>query len=411
MKKTEVFEEIDRNSGYLKEVSLFLHGHPEIGFEEYESSKYLAAQLEKLGFQVNLSVYGVKTAFRATMDTSRPGPTICILAEYDALPMIVEGKGKIIVHACGHNLNSAAAIGAAIGVKKVIGELRGRMIIQGTPAEEGGGGKIVLLNGGAFTDVDVVISLHGDQRDWFTVARSCTASKFFNLTFTGKRSTTKGATIDSSNPLDALGLFLSVLSMLDNHLTPDTLIQRRLSPIPPTAINVLPLTSSIDTQVRSGDEDYLERVVKRVKDAAEGIASATGSTVTIVENAPSYQRIIQNETLEKIAKKNIEETGHKFTQDSPSKYPFGTDAGNISHVVPLAQFLIGRPEGFNFHTKEAVEQSVSVSAQRMMIEGAKIMAGTAIDLMASPDKVQSANDELKKYQANNFKGTVTWHTE
>jgi len=409
--KREVYEEIDRNSKSLKEVSLFVHSHPEIGFEEFESSRYLADQLRKLGYKVSISVGGVKTAFKATLDAPVKGPKVCILAEYDALSMTVDGNKTVVAHACGHNLNSAAAIGAAIGIRKVLPQLQGSIMILGTPAEEGGGGKIALLEAGAFKDVDAVLTLHGDQRDWYTVARSCTASKFFNVTFTGKRATTKGSTIDSSNPLDALSLFLSSLSILDNHLTLDTLIQRRLTPVPQTALNVLPLTSSIDVQVRSGDEEYLEKVVTRVKNAANGTASATGATVLIVENKRGYQRIIQNKTLERIVKKNVEEIGRKFTYDKPSPYPFGTDAGNVSHNVPLAQILIGRPEGFNFHTTAAIEQSITDSAHKMMIDGAKILAGTAIDLMNEPSLVQRAKNELKRYKSNNFKGTVTWHEE
>jgi len=409
--KSDVFAEIERNSQYLIEVSKFIHSHPETNFEEHESSKYLTEQLKKLGYAAHVSVAGVETAFEATLDAPAPGPTVCIMAEYDALSITIDEKTTIVGHACGHNLNSAAAVGAAIGVKKALPQLHGRIMILGTPAEEGGGGKIALLEGDAFENVDAVLTMHGDQRDWYTVARSCTCSKFFNVTFTGKRATTKGTTIDSANPLDTLALFLSSLNVLDYHLTADTLIQRRLAPTGTTALNVMPLTSSLDIQVRSGDEDYLEKVITRVKDAAKGAALATGATVSISERQRNYQRIIQNKTLEEIAKKNVEETGHKFTYDQPSPYPFGTDSGNVSHVVPVAQFLIGRPEGLKFHTTEAIEQSLEDSAHRLMIEGAKILAGTAIDLLAEPRFVEQAKTEFIEYRANNFKGTISWHTE
>ncbi|MEM3192473.1 MAG: hypothetical protein QW292_10400 [Candidatus Parvarchaeota archaeon] len=158
--------------------------------------------------------------------------------------------------------------------------------------------------------------MHGDQRkNWYTVARSCTESKFFNVTFTGKRATIKGSTLNSSNPLDALALFLSTLDILDSHLSSDTLIQKRLLLILPTAINVLPLISSLNIQIRIGDEDYLERVIVKVKESTKGIAIATGSSVLIVDGTHNYQRIIQNMMLENLAKKIIVENGHKFTQD------------------------------------------------------------------------------------------------
>ncbi len=270
--KKDVFAEIEHNKEYLIEVSKFIHSHPETNFKEYQCSRYLTEELKKLGYEAYTSVAGVETSFIATLQAPRPGPTVCILAEYDALSIAIDENKTVVGHACGHNLNSAAAVGAAIGVKKALPLLSGRIMILGTPAEEGGGGKVALLEGGAFEDVGAVLTMHGDQRDWYTVARSCTCSKFFNVTFTGKRATTKGTTIDSSNPLDTLALFLSSLSIIDYHLTPDTLIQRRLAPMPTTALNVLPLTSSLDIQVRSGDEEYLERVITRIEDAAGGVA-------------------------------------------------------------------------------------------------------------------------------------------
>ena len=135
--KSEVFAEIERNSQYLIEVSKFIHSHPEINFQEHESSRYLTEQLKKLGYRAHISVAGVETSFEAILDAPTPGPTVCIMAEYDALSITIDEKTTVVGHACGQNSNSAAAVGAAIGVKRALPQLHGRIMILGTPAEVG----------------------------------------------------------------------------------------------------------------------------------------------------------------------------------------------------------------------------------------------------------------------------------
>ena len=303
------------------------------------------------------------------------GPTIAILAEFDALAVTMPDGTSPVVHACGHNLNSAAAVGAAIALKSVIQKIPGKVRIVGTPAEEGGGGKIALLEAGAFQGVDAILTVHGDQRDWFTVARACTASEFLRITFLGK-SASEGYSKNYVNALDAVVLFLNALHVLDTRLTSDSLIQRRLSSNV-HAINSIPTEFEVQVQVRSGDEKYLEKMRCDVIDAAEGSARALGASAKVERTGYRYERIIENKVLQEVAKESIEQLGHVFTPDQPSPYPFGTDTGNLSHRFPTLQFLIGRPEGFKFHSPEAVEQSISDSAQTMMIESAKILAFTA----------------------------------
>lgn len=406
--KKSVISEIDKQKEYLVGISRFIHSHPEANYEEYECSKYLADCLKRLGFEVEIPVAGVQTAFRAKLSSSKTGPTVCILAEYDALSITDESGKSHVVHACGHNLNSAAAVGAALGLRSLGAELPGSIVVLGTPAEEGGGGKVALLEGGAFSDVDVVLTVHGDQRDWYTIARSCTCSTFLEIEFTGERATTVGKKQEFVSSLDALTLFLNSLNMIEYHITRDTLIQRKLVPSQ-QATNATAYKSKLEVQIRSGDEEYLTNVEKRVRNAAQGVALAVGARFTIEKRGYPYERIIENKTLEEVGCANIEFLAHKFTYDEMSPYPFGTDTGNVSHRIPTLQFLIGRPEGFNFHTMEAVQQSVSPSAHSMMIDSAKILACTAIDILLDEKLPETAKRELESYQENGFAGLYSWH--
>ena len=407
--KDSIVTAVDSNEDLLLQISKFIHSHPESNYQEFECSKYLSEQLSALGFKVEYPFCGVQTAFRAMLPTmvGNKGPHVAILAEFDALSVTMPDGSSSIVHACGHNLNCSAAVGAGIALKKVSQELRGTVSIIGTPAEEGGGGKVALLDAGAFDGVDAILTVHGDQRDWYTVARACSAGEFLHVTFLGHPAS-DGYSRNYVSATDAAVLFLTVLGFLDSRLTPDSLIQRKLLPAA-HAVNTIPLECSVDVQIRSGDESYLERVKAQVVQAAEGVARALGAQARVEPKGYRYERIIENKTLEEAAKGCIESLGHKFTYDEPSPYPFGTDTGNLSHHIPTVQFLIGRPEGFKFHTPEAVEQSISDSAQDMMIESAKILAVTTAEILLNPDVSARAKEELDRYRRTAFADIYSWH--
>ncbi|MFI5420320.1 MAG: M20/M25/M40 family metallo-hydrolase, partial [Nitrososphaerales archaeon] len=227
--KFSAFSEIEKQKDYLVGVSKFIHRHPEENYKEFECSQFLANSLKQFGFTLKKPLGNIQTAFRAVANGSHSGPKIGILAEYDALLLTDERGVSSVAHACGHNLNSSAALGAAIGVRSVLDKIPGSIVVIGTPAEEGGGGKIALLEQKVFDDLDVVMTVHGDQRNWFTVARSCNSFRFLDISFI-----TQDIGIDSKltgvNSLDAAMLFLNTLSILDYHLSSDSRIARKISP-------------------------------------------------------------------------------------------------------------------------------------------------------------------------------------
>jgi metal-dependent amidase/aminoacylase/carboxypeptidase family protein len=203
-------------------------------------------------------------------------------------------------------------------------------------------------------------------------------------------------------------MFLLALDIQDKKVSPETRIQRNVvgdveSP------NVYRLESSAKVWIRSGDDEYLSSIVYRVKDIARGCAMAVGAEAEVVESGIYYRRIVQSPVLEGLVKENIEYIGRKFTPDQPSPYPFGTDFGNISQAIPCAQLLFGIPGGFNFHTEHAVEQSRSKAALESMVEGAKVMACTAIDILSESSLIRKAKQELEDSRAKKFKDSPTWH--
>jgi amidohydrolase len=405
--KDSIAKNVDSMRDLLISVSKFVHSHPEPNYKEFKSSSFLVETLKKFGLKVEYPYCGVETAFKATIGNAGEKPHVAVLAEFDALPVTMPDGTSPVVHACGHNLNCAAAIGAIAALKPIVGNLAGQISVVGTPAEEGGGGKIALLKAGGFQGVDAILTVHGDQRNWYTVARSCSASDFLRVTFLGHPASL-GYTRNYVNALDAIVLFLNALSVIDNRMTPDSLIHRRLAS-DTRALNTIPFEMKIDVQIRSGDEVFLENMREQVKAAAEGAALAVGAKVKFEARDYPYERIIENKILEEVAKANVEYFGHKFTYDEPSPYPFGTDTGNLSHEFPTIQFLNGRPEGFKFHTPEGVEQSLSDSAHEMMLESSKILASTALDLLVHPEFIDSAKKELEGYRRSGFTDAYSWH--
>ncbi|UUZ92806.1 hypothetical protein LJK87_47315 [Paenibacillus sp. P25] len=162
--KERIEQAVDARDEQLRQISLQIHAHPELSFHEHQAQRWLTEPLVEAGFEVELGIAGLETSFRATWEGTPGGPTVALLAEYDALPAIG--------HACGHNLIGTAAVGAALALKDACPELPGKIIVLGTPAEEEGGGKIIMCNEGVFDGVDAAMMCHPQKRRWCCAARS-----------------------------------------------------------------------------------------------------------------------------------------------------------------------------------------------------------------------------------------------
>ena len=410
--KRRLVEEIDRLAPYLVEVSKKVHGWAESGFEEFKSSEYCAAEMAKHGFAVKKPVAGLETAFRADFSKKSPRPAVAFCCEYDALP----GLG----HGCAHNLIAASAMGAGVALSRVAG-WPGKVVVMGTPAEEGGAGKAVMIERGAWDDVDVGMEIHAHPIDHFTVSRTSNALQALEFEFKGRGPGKNRPHYDEVSALDAAHLFLAATNMIREHIGVEARIQVLLKGVAGTCDST-PLAASTEVWVRGGTIEYLDELLAKVKNCAVGAASAVGAEVACRNLSPRFDPILPNLALEGFIRENIEFLGLKFrptdVKDDMVRYyaersyhgPHQTDFGNVSQKMPAAHIKVGLGHEFAFHTPRAVEMALSDRAHEVMVQGAKVMALTAYDLLTGSERLASCREEFKEYKSGR-REVPSWHLE
>jgi amidohydrolase len=325
----------------------------------------------------------VETAFRATIERGH-GPSIAILCEYDALP----GIG----HACGHNVIATAGVGAGAALAAVRGQLpKGRIHVIGTPAEEGGGGKVRLIRGGVFQGVDAAMMVHGWDRwvphqDLLGVVRVA-------FEFSGKAAHASADPWEGVNALDGVIQTFNNVSMLRQQVRPDARIHGIVTS-GGAAPNIIPELAAATFYVRAASLGYLEQLRARVIACAEGAATATGCTLKVVTYDNTYEPMKRNRTLADAFRVNMERVG---VPESPElKERLGSsDVGNVSQVIPTIQpYVKIAPDGTPWHSHAFAEAAVSPLAREGMLAAAKVMAMTTLDLLADPKLVDRAKEEF-----------------
>ena len=410
--KKRLVAEIDRLAPYLIEVSKKVHGFAEPGFEEFKSSEYCAGEMGRHGFKVKKPVANLETAFRADFCRNSSGPAVAFCCEYDAIPDLG--------HGCAHNLIAASAMGAGIGLSK-ISDLPGKVVVMGTPAEEGGAGKAVMIERGVWDDVDIGMEIHAHPINHFTVSRTSNALQAFEVAFKGRGPEKHKPHYDEVSALDAAHLFLTGINMIREHIGVEARIQYLLRRVGGTCDST-PLTASVEVWVRGGTIEYLNELLHKVKTCALGVSAAIGAEVVFRDLSPRFDPILQNLTLEGIILENIESLGLKFkptqVMDDIIRYyaersyhgPHQTDFGNVSQKMPAAHIKVGLGHEFAFHTPRAVEMALSNQSHEVMLQGAKVMALTAYDLLVSSERLARCKDEFKKYKLG-VKEVPSWHLE
>src|SRR5688572_5945114 len=376
---------VDRLADELDTLSRRIHDHPELGYQEVKAAGWLSEFLEGQGFKVERGVAGVDTAFRGTLDTG-DGPTIAILCEYDALPAIG--------HACGHNVIAAAGVGAGAALAAVRAQLpKGRIQVIGTPAEEGGGGKVKLIRGGVFEAVDAAMMIHGFDRwilhqDLLGIVRC-------GFEFTGKAAHAAADPWEGVNALDAVIQTFNNVSMLRQQVRPEARIHGIVTS-GGAAPNIIPEFASATFYVRAADIDYMWALQKRVIACAEGAAKATGSALEVLEQRDNaYEPMKRNATLLDLFRANARTFGVVESPESRDRMG-SSDIGNVSQVIPAIQPMVQiAPEGTPIHSRSFAEAAVKPLARDGMLKAAKIMAMTTCDLLANPALVKEARREFE----------------
>lgn len=364
-------------------ISTTIHSHPELAFKEFESAALLSNTLEQHGYTVRRGVAGLETAFRAELGDASTGPTIALVAEYDALPEIG--------HACGHNIIGTAAIAAGVALRSVMDELKGRVVVVGAPAEEGGGGKVILVEHGVFADVDAAMMVHPST--YTLVNRGSLASMRLNIEFTGKASHAAASPEDGINALEAVILTFNNVNALRLHLKSDARVHGIITH-GGTAVNIIPDYAQAVFSVRAATQSYAEAVLRRVVQCAEAAAMATGAQLKWTAT-PGYAAMIPNAVLGRLFADNWRSIGVEVRDALPNERMGSTDFGNVSQVVPAIHPYITIASGdVAGHTIEFREAAISPAGHAGLINAAKAMAMTTIDLLANPELVQAAKVEL-----------------
>ena len=386
MLKEVMFRDIDGMRNEMTAMADDIFDHPEIGLEEFHAQKVLTDWLEKEGFVVERGVAGVETAFKAVYRHGEGGPNIGLLCEYDALP----GIG----HACGHHMQGPSILAAAKALKDA--EIREPYVITvyGTPAEESVSGKIRMIqNGCTFEELDAALMMHGGPATQVDV-KSLANSKY-KVIFHGVSAHAAIKPEKGRSALDALILAFQGIEFLREHVNSDVKIHYTVVNCGGTPANVVPAYAEASVYVRSYNRAYLDTVCRRFEKVLKGAAMMTETEVEIIEEKKVDNKIPVL-TLNDLVMKQAEEI--HAPQIAPAREKTGsTDFGNVMRRVPgtCARIAFVAP-GAAAHSQEYIEAGKTEAAHDAVIYGAKILAGTALELIEDPELLKQAKEEFRK---------------
>lgn len=386
MLKEVMFREIDEIRNEMTAMADDIFDHPEIGMEEFHAQKVLTDWLEKEGFQVERGVVGVETAFKAVYSHGTGGPNIGLLCEYDALP----GIG----HACGHHMQGPSILAAAKALKDADIKEPYTITVYGTPAEESVSGKIRMIqNGCTFEELDVALMMHGGPATQVDV-KSLANSKY-KVIFHGVSSHAAIRPEKGRSALDGLILAFQGIEFLREHVNSDVKIHYTVVNCGGTPANVVPAYAEASVYVRSYNRAYLDTVCRRFEKVLKGAAMMTETEVEIIEEKKVDNKIPVL-TLNDLVMKQAEEL--HAPQLAPAREKTGsTDFGNVMRRVPgtCARIAFVGP-GAATHSQEYIAAGKTDAAHDAVVYGAKILAGTALELIEDPELLNRVKTEFKE---------------
>ncbi|POX38204.1 amidohydrolase [Streptomyces sp. Ru73] len=352
----------------LLALSHRLHAEPELSYEERRSAAALTEAAERAGFTVERGVAGLPTAFTGVRGSGDLVIGVC--AEYDALP----GMG----HACGHNVNGTAALGAALALGAVADDLGITVKLLGTPAEEDGGGKVDMIEHGLFDEVAVAMMVHANDAD--TVGNGSLAIGSWDIAYTGRPAHASAAPWEGRNALDALTVAQTALGLLRQQLPPESVVHGIITD-GGQAANVIPARTAARYEVRSPTMESLRTLQDRVRACFEAGALATGTELRLEPHGHDFADLRQDPTVAELYAGAAEALGR--TVGRAPQRTGSTDMGNVSHLLPTIHPMIGYDTGgARHHTPEFAAAGVSEGADKAVLDGAVAMAWTGVALAA-----------------------------
>ncbi len=371
--KHAVCDRVDELADRLLDASHQIHAHPELNYEEHFAHELLTAFLEGEGIAPQRHAYDLATAFDSRAGSE--GPEVAVLCEYDALP----GVG----HACGHNIIATAGLGAGLAAAFVAEAAGGRVRIMGTPAEEGGGGKVRMARKGAFDGVAAAMMVHPADADLLNM--DCLAIQELQVQYHGKAAHAAAAPWEGRNALDAAVLGYSGVAAMRQHIRPNERVHgifTRAGDKP----NIVPAETAMEWYVRAGTVASLQPLKQRVFTCLESAATACGCTMSHEWVDNLYAEMVDNGPLVQAYVANAAAVGRTVLDPVAAgrRVMGSTDMGNISHLVPSIHPMIKvAPDGVPIHSVEFARWAVAEEGDRAVIDGAKAMAMTVVDLWAS----------------------------
>jgi len=383
--KTEVRNRVEAQKQEFIQLSLKIHDNPELGFQERKASSWLTSYLEGNGFQVEKCVAGLPTAFRATY--GQGSPRIALLAEYDALPEMG--------HGCGHNIIAASAVGAGVAGKLAIDNLGGSVIVLGTPGEEVLGGKIDMVKASVFEKVDIAMMVHPNTHNLVTTqALACIS---LDVEFFGKPAHAAAQPHKGINALEALILAFNGINSLRQHIKGEARIHGIITD-GGEAPNIVPAHSAARFLIRALNNNYLDELKEKVLSCFKGASLTSGAKLEYRWGDRIYAPMKNNMTLARLFKQNLESLGC-HTEVFDPRFGFGsTDMGNVSQVVPSIHPMVAiASPGVLVHTPEFASAAASEAGHKGLLDAAKAMAMTVVDILGQPGILDEIKREFYSY--------------
>ena len=355
----------------LIEISDYIYENPELGNEEYKAVKILTELLKEHNFEVEEKYLNMDTAFKATFDSGKPGLTIGYLCEYDALP----GIG----HGCGHNMIGTISSGAGIVLSKIIDKVGGKIIVYGTPAEETNGAKVIMVEEGAFDELDCAMMVHPNDKTY----ASGTSSALYPIQFTFKGKTAHAASCPEQgiNALNAVIQLFNGIDALRQHVTKDVLMHGIITE-GGVAANIVPERAVAQFYIRAAKKATIEEVLEKVKNIARGAALMTGCELEMDRYELPYDDLNTNEVLSEAFNENLRNLG--ITEIYPPKTGGGSsDIGNVSYVTPTIHPYISISNcEVRGHSRELAKATTEGLGHERLLTAVLALAYTGYDVLS-----------------------------
>jgi len=434
----DIIHSINNHKDNFEDVALKIWEFAELGYQEIKSSNKLAKSLENEGFKIEKGVAGIPTAFIAEFNNG--GPVIGILGEFDALPGLAQTNSpfKEVIdnstgagHACGHHLFGAASAWAAVAVKEwlVKNNIKGTIRFYGTPAEEGGSGKVYMVREGLFDDVDVVLHWHPDDNNSAN-SRTSNANKSARFTFKGISAHAAGSPEQGRSALDGVEAMNHMVNMMREHIPQESRIHYVITK-GGLAPNVVPDIAEVYYYVRHPKMTIVDELFMRVANAASGAAMGTDTNMSYEIMHGNFS-LLPNDTIQKIVHKNLESFGGIKYDESENEYaneiyktfikpdneigsqenirPFrishgygSTDVGDVSWNVPTAGLRTATwVPGTASHSWQAVASGGTSIGLKGAELAAKVLAKSAVEIFSDQSIIDEAKSEQKLRVGENF---------